>query len=253
MRNQHPCGFDFEDGVTAQTLFTPVNHKASTSNRFANINQIERHDEVGSLPLPSEPFVAQLDPATLLMQDDTDAAVAKTLHMMTNSMAGRYNTSASTPRQALNYQSGFLSLDTSVGIPLSEMTNSTAAERSANSPAIAPNPRGGESITAAAAVPDDDVPAITRADTESGGHRITPPANSRFLRTPLRKARCLLIIFLLQAIFYVFFAITLAGVGAAYLYGIPAIISAIGSVVVVAAVIANFGLQVKEGWGSEET
>ena len=92
---------------------------------------------------------------------------------------------------------------------------------------------------------------IRRTDDESGAHQATPPINLIGLRTPLKKTRFLLIIFTFQAIFYVFFAITLAGVGSAFLYGIPAIISVMGSAIAVITVITNFGLQVKEGRGSE--
>ena len=188
-----------------------------------------------------------------MLQDDTDAAVAKTLRMIADSKAGHYSNRTGPSRQAPRHQSGVLSSDGSAGIALSEMTSSTAAERSVNETVAVTDRRGEESTTAAAAIADDDVLAITRADTESGHHHIASPTRSNPFRTPLNKSRMLLIMFLLQAVFYVFFAITLAGVGAAYLYGIPAVISFLGSFVTVITVIAHFGLQVKEGRGSEKT
>lgn len=189
-----------------------------------------------------------------MLQDDTDAAVAKTLRMITDSKAGHYSNRAGPSRQAPRHQSGVLSSDGSAGIALSEMTSSTAAERSVSETVTVTDGRGEESTTAAAAaIADDDVLAVTRADTESGHHHIASPTRSNFFRTPLNKSRTLLIMFLLQAVFYVFFAITLAGFGAAYLYGIPAVVSILGSFVTVITVTAYFGLQVKEGRGSEET
>ena len=201
----------------------------------------------------SKTFVVQLDPATLLMEDDTDAAVTKTLQMVTDSKAGLYSNSTGPSRQATDSQSGVLFPDASLGIPLSEMSSSVARGRRPNPNVGAAGRRDDESVTTAtaAATADDHAAAIRRVDTESGGHQAAPSAESTGLRTPLNKARTLLIMFLLQAIFYVFFAVTLAGAGPGYLYGIPSIISIMGSAIAVATVITNFSLQIREGRGSE--
>ncbi len=188
------------------------------------------------------------------MQNDTDAAVTKTLQMVKDSKAGLYSTSAGPSRQATDSQSGVLFSDASSAIPLSEMSSSIARGRRPSPTVEAADRRDEESIAApaaATAAADDHVAAIRRADTESGGHQATPSAEPTGLRAPLNKARWLLIMFLLQAMFYVVFAISLAGVGPGYLYGIPGLISIMGSAIAVATVITNFSLQIREGRGSE--
>ena len=188
------------------------------------------------------------------MQDDTDAAVTKTLQMVTDSKAGLYSNSTGPSRQATDSQSGVLFSDASSAIPLSEMSTSIARGRRPNPTVGAADGRDGESVAAAAAATvaaDDHTAAIRRADTESGGHQAALSAESTGLRTSLDKGRALLIMFLLQAIFYVFFAVTLAGAGPRYLYSIPGIISIMGSAIAVATVITNFSLQIREGRGSE--
>ena len=182
------------------------------------------------------------------MQDDTDAAVFKTLQMVTDSKAGVYSNSAGPSRQATDHHSGVLFPDASSGVPLVEIVSSPPSGGQPQSAVIAAEGRDEESNTTA----DHDAPAIKRHDTESGGRQMAPPTKLTCLRTPLKKPRMLLIMFLLQAAFYVFFAVTLAGAGASYLYGIPAIISVMGSGIAAATVITNFGLQVKEGRGSED-
>lgn len=196
--------------------------------------------------------MTQLDPATLLLQDDTNGAVKLTLQMMTNSKAGFYSNSAGPSRQPTDGQSVILSPDTGPAIPLSEMTSSTAGEGRLNTTVIAAEEREEESITPAAAAAPAAGNDIGRTDIESGAHPAMPLTNLTAPRKPLRKTRALLIMFSLQAIFYVFFGITLAGVGNNFLYGIPAIISIMGSFIAFATVIGNFSLQVTEGRGSEE-
>ena len=192
------------------------------------------------------------------MQDDTDAAVAKTLQMVTDSKAGLYSNSAGPSREATDSQSGVLFPDaSSSGIPLSEMGSSVAGERRPNTTVIEANEQdeGSAAATAAAAAAaaEDHVAAVRRADTESGGHQTTPLTKPTILQMPLKKARILLIMFLFQGCYYVFFAVTLAGAGPNFLYGIPTIASILGSAIAVVTVITNFGLQVKEGRSSEET
>ena len=198
-------------------------------------------------------FLTQLDPATLLLQDDTDDAVKLTLQMMADSKAGVYNNSAGPSRQATDGQSVVLSPGTGPAIPLSDMTSSTAGERRLNTNVIAVEEREEEPTTPAAAAAAAASNDIGRTDIESGPHQAMPLTKLTGPRKPLRKTRALIIMFSLQAIFYVFFAITLAGVGNAFLYGIPAIISIMGSVIAFATVIGNFTLQVTEGRGSEVT
>lgn len=185
------------------------------------------------------------------MQDDTEAAVTKTLQMVTDSKAGLYSNSAGPSRQATDNQSGVLFPDPSRGIPLPEIPGSTAEERRPDHAVVAADGRDAEPATAAAAGAEDVASADRPADMESGNRSKLPPTKITFLRKPLKRARLLLIMFILQAIFYVFFAITLAGVGANFLYGIPAIISVIGSALAVITVITDFSLQVVEGRGAE--
>lgn len=178
------------------------------------------------------------------MQDDTDAAVATTLQIAAKSRAVFYRNSAGASRQATDQQSVVPFPNASSDIPLSDMTRSTAGERRPNGRVLATDEREEYSTTAAATVAADEVPAIRRADTESGGHQLTPPTKLTCLRTPMNKTRMLLIMFILQALFYTFFAITLGGVGAAYLFWIAAAISLLGSYIAIANDINDFTLQV---------
>ena len=187
----------------------------------------------------------------LLLLDDTDAAVQTTLRMAANSKAGIYSNSAGPSRQATNYQSSVPLPDVVAGIPLSEMTSSAVGKTRPDTTVIAAE--GHEEESAAAAALGDVYPAIRRADTESGVDQLTPPIQLTHLRGSSKKARLLLIMFTFQAALYIFFAVTLSGVGAEFLSGIPAIISVIGSLIAVITVIMNFGVQVREGRGSEGT
>ena len=190
----------------------------------------------------------------LLLLDDTDAAVKTTLRMAANSKAGFYSNSAGPSRQATNYQSSVLLPDTIASIPLSEMTSSAVRKTRPDTTVIAAEGHEEEESAAAAAAALGDVyPAIRRADTESGVDQLTPPIQLTHLRGSSKKARLLLIMFTFQAALYIFFAVTLSGVGAEFLSGIPAIISAMGSLIAVITVIMNFGVQVREGRGSEGT
>ena len=209
----------------------------------------ERHDEAGSAPSPANTFVVQLDPATLLIQDDTDDAVRVTLQMMEASKTSFSRNSAASSREVMNHQSAVPFPDANSDIELAEIHSTTEEERP-DATMVATGRRGEEltttgsaTIAAATAVADD--PTASHPDMESG--RPQMPKTTKF-----NKVRTLLIMFFLQAGFNVFFAVTLAGVGAKFLYGIPAIISLIGSLIAVLLFIRNFGLQVKEGWVSQE-
>lgn len=181
------------------------------------------------------------------MQDDTDAAVATTLQMVAKSKAGFYSNNAGPSRQAMDQQSVVPFPDANSEIPLSDMTSSTAGERRPNDTVLATDGREEDSTTAAA----DQVPAIRRADTESGGHQLTPPTQLTHLLTPLRKTRMLLIMFLLQAIFYVLFAITLGGVGHAFSNETPVVFSLlIGSAFIGGTAIISSFSRVKGNRGS---
>ena len=186
----------------------------------------------------------------LLLLDDTDAAVKTTLRMVANSKAGFYSNSAGPSRQATNYQSGVLLPDAVAGTPLSEMTSSAVGKTRPDTTGIAAEGHGEEESAAAAAL-GHVYPAIRRADTESGIDQLTPPIQFTHLRGSSKRARLLLIMFTFQAALYIFFAVTLSGVGADFLSGIPAIISVIGSLIAVITVVMNFGVQVREGRGSE--
>lgn len=188
----------------------------------------------------------------LLLLDNTDAAVQTTLRMAANSKAGLYSNSAGPSRQATNYQSTVPLPDVVAGIPLSEMTSSAVGKTGPDTTVIAAEGHEEEESAAAAAL-GDVYPAIRRADTESGVDQLTPPIQLTHLRASSKKARLLLIMFTFQAALYIFFAVTLSGVGAEFLSGIPAIISVIGSLIAIITVIMNFGVQVREGRGSEGT
>ena len=158
-----------------------------------------------------------------MLQDDTDAAVETTLRMAADSTDGVYSNSAGPSRQATDYQSG---------IELSEMTVSALGQSTSHAAVITASRQENEYIIAAT---------------------VDPPMQLNSLRASSRKATLLLIMFAIQASFYIFFAVTLAGVGANFLSGIPAIISLIGSAIAVMTVIMNFGVQVREGRVSDET
>ena len=193
-------------------------------------------------------FVVLLDPATLLIQDDTDHAVKVTLQMMEDSKASFSRSAVAPSGQVLNHQSAVPFPDANLDIELAEIRSATGEERQDATRAVTGRRREeltttGSATVGAATTEEDD--QITRnADVERGTHEM-PKA------TKLNKVRILYIVFSLQALFNVFFAATLAGAGAEYLYGIPAILSVIGSVLAVISFLANFGLQVKEGMEPE--
>ena len=171
--------------------------------------------------------------------------------MATDSKAGYYSHSAGPSRQATDRQLGVSFEDTGPGILLSEMTSQAVGQARPNAPVTAAEGREEESTNASAAVADDDIPANRRPDTEPGGDQRFSPIQLFHLRGSSQKTALLLIMFTLQAALYIFFAVTLAGVGDDFLSGIPAIISLMGSAIAVFTVITNFGIQVKEGRGSE--
>lgn len=183
-----------------------------------------------------------------MLQDDTNAAVETTLRMAADSKAGVYSNSAAPSRQATDHQSGVLVPGADSGISLSEMTGSAVRSSTSHTTVMAADRQGNEPIIAAA--DDSNYPAMGRADTECGGGQMDPPMQPNFIRASSRKAKLLLVMFTIQAAVYIFLAVTLAGVGAAFLSGIPAIISVLGSAVAVMTVLMNFGVQVKEGRGS---
>lgn len=186
-----------------------------------------------------------------MLQDDTNAAVQTTLRMAADSKAGVYSNSAAPSRQATDHQSGVLVPGADPGIPLSEMTGSAVGNSTSHATVMAADRQGNEPTTSAA--DDYHYAAMKRTDTESGGGQVDSPMQPNSLRASSRKAKLLLVMFTIQAAVYVFFAVTLAGVGAAFLSGIPAIISLLGSVVAVMTVLMNFGVQVREGRGSESS
>lgn len=186
-----------------------------------------------------------------MLQDDTNAAVKTTLRMAADSKAGVYSNSAAPSRQATDHQSGVLAPGVDSGIPLSELTGPAVENSISHSTVMAADRQGNEPSIAAADGYHNQ--AMRRADTESGGRQKDPPIQPDSLRASSRKTTLLLVMFTIQASVYVFFAVTLAGVGAAFLSGIPAIISILGSVVAIMTVLMNFGVQVREGRGSEES
>lgn len=198
--------------------------------------------------------MAQLNPAALLLLDDTDTAVETTLRMASDSKAGFYSNSASPSRQVTSTQTGVLIPDYSSSIPLSDLTSSTVGRRRPDATIVTVDQRGEESTTTATgSAAGDDIPPIRRAGTESGHDHMNPSLQLTHPRFSSKKAALLLIMFIIQAAFYVLFAVTLAGVGTRFLSGIPAIISFVGAVIAVATVIINFGIQVKEGREAERT
>lgn len=193
-------------------------------------------------------FVVLLDPATLLIQDDTDDAVRKTLQMMEGSKASFSKNSAVPSGQVMNHQSAVPFPNTNSDIPLAEINSTTGGERPDATRAATSRRREGltttGSATNAAATAVEVDPTASHADVEIGRPQMPKAKN-------FNKVRMLLIMFFLQAGFNVFFGVTLAGVGAEFLLGIPAIISLIGSMIAVLLFIRNLGLQVKEGWVSK--
>ncbi|CAD6590844.1 MAG: hypothetical protein ASARMPREDX12_004752 [Alectoria sarmentosa] len=133
----------------------------------------QRHDEVESSPSPLQTFIGQLDPATLLLQDDADATVAISLEKnVMESNAGLYIDSVGPFRQIAG-----------------QMTSSAAGERRPNATIITAQGRDEESIAAAAAS-DEDILATRRAATQSGVHQMTPPTKPTWSpKTPLKKAK----------------------------------------------------------------
>ena len=193
-------------------------------------------------------FVVLLDPATLLLQDDTDHAVKVTLQMMEDSKASFSRNRSVSSGHVMNHQSAVPFPDASSDIELAEI-HSTIGDGRADATRAATGRRREEltttgSATIAAATAGEDDQTTSHMDVERGSHEM-PKA------TKLNKVRILYIVFSLQALFNVFFAVTLAGAGAEFLYGIPAILSVIGSVLAVISFLANFGLQVKEGMEPE--
>ncbi len=170
--------------------------------------------------------------------------------MSAYSRAGLYSNSAGPSRQTTDLHLGVPRPDAGVDIPLSEMRSSTVEEMRPNNAVIETDRQGEEPITADAVATSHYFPAVGRADTESRGTQMNPPVQLNYIRASSEKVVLLLIMFTLQAFLYIFFAVTLAGVGAEFLSGIPAIISVIGSVVAAVTVVTNFGVQVKEGRGS---
>ena len=173
--------------------------------------------------------------------------------MATDSKAGYYSNSAGPSRQVTVRQLGVPYEDTGQGIPLSEMTSQAVGQARPSASVTAAEGREEESTNASAAVADDDIPPNRRPDTGPGGDQTFSPSQLFHLRGSSQKTAILLIMFTLQAALYIFFAVTLAGVGDDFLSGIPAIISFLGSAIAVFTVITNFGIQVKEGRGSENS
>ena len=168
--------------------------------------------------------------------------------MMEDSKASFSRSAAAPSGQVMNHQSVVPLPDASSDIELAEIRSATGEERP-DATRVATGRRREEvtttgSTTIAAATAEEDDQTTSNADVERGSHEM-PEA------TKLNKMRILYIVFALQALFNVFFAVTLAGAGAEYLYGIPAILSVIGSVLAVISFLTNFGLQVKEGMEPE--
>ena len=164
--------------------------------------------------------------------------------MAADSKAGLYSNSAAPSRQGTEHRSGVLFPDAGSGIPLHEMISPAVEPPRQNVTAIAADAQVDESTTAAAG---DNFRAMRRADTESRGDQRKGSMQPDYLRASSKKSVFLFIMFTLQAGFYVFFAVTLAGAGSDFLAGIPALFSLVGSAVAVITVITNFGIQVKEG------
>ena len=165
---------------------------------------------------------------------------------MEGSKASFSKNSAVPSGQVMNYQSAVPFPNASSDIPLAEINSTTGGERPDATRAATSRRREGltTSATNAAAPAVEDDPTASHADVESGRPQMPKAKN-------FNKVRMLLIMFFLQACFNVFFGVTLAGVGAEFLPGIPAIISLIGSMIAVLLFIRDLGLQVKEGWVSK--
>ena len=208
----------------------------------------ERHDETGSAPTHAKTFVVQLDPATLLIQDDTDDAVSVTLKMMEASKRSFSRNGAASSGQVMNHQSPFPSPDANSDIELAEVHSTTGEERP-DATRIATGRRSEELTTTgcatiAAATGVEHTPTASHADVERGSPTIRKARKFNKLRT-------LLIMFSLQAGFRVFLAVTLAGVGASFLYLIPTLVLLTGIVNAVISFIVDFRSQVKEGQVSQ--
>ena len=201
---------------------------------------LERHDEVGSAPSPANTFVVQLDPATLLIQDDTDDAVRVTLRMMEDAKPSFSRSSAVSSGHVMNHQSAVPFPD--ANSDMAEMHWTTGEERPDTTRAATSRRREGltttgSAINAAATAVEDD-PTASHADVESGSPQMPKATN-------MNKVRTLLIMFFLQAGFLVVFGVTLAGVGD--IFSVPLSMSLMGSLIAVLLFIRNLGLQVKEG------
>ena len=204
---------------------------------------LEGDDKAESLP-SSQTFVTLLEPASLLLLDDTDAAVCTTLKTVIHSK------SASQSAGAKNHQSRVLIPDASSGIPLSEMTSSAVGQATRNANVVAAKIRAEQSSIAASAPiteDGDDVPIIRRADTESGGHQMYPTTQFNSPRAFSRKALLVLVMFMAHASYYIFFVITLMGIGPRYLIFIAIMILLVGSAITLFIRVTSIIVRVKNG------
>ena len=165
--------------------------------------------------------------------------------MMEASKTSFSRSSAASSGHVMNHQSAVPFPDANIDIELAEIP-ATRGEETPDAAQVATSRRCEEvtttsSATVAPATAVENDPTASHADVESGSPQM-PQATKN-----LNKVRTLLIMVFVQAGFNVFFAITLAGVGPRFLYGIPAIISLIGSMIAVLSFIRNLGLQVMEG------
>ena len=184
----------------------------------------------------------------MLLLDGTDAAVCTTLKTAIHS------NSANQSERATNHQSQVLIPGASSGTPLLETTSSAVGQATRNANVVAANIRADQSsITASAPITEDgdDIPIITRADTESGGHQMYPATQLNSPRAFSRKALLVLVMFIAYASYYIFFVITLMGIGPRYLILIAVMNFVFGSAITVLIRVASLVVRFKDGMRRE--
>ena len=191
-----------------------------------------------------------LEPASLLLLDDTDAAVYTTLKTAVHS------NNASQCERATKYKFRAINPDASSGIPMSEMTSSAAGQTMRNTNIAAANIREEQSSFAAAAPAtedDDEIPIIRRADVESGRHRMYPASPLNPPRAFSRKALLVLVMFVAQASYYIYFAFTTTLIGPRYLVFIALMILAVTLTITAFIRATSLIIRIKDGMRREGT
>ena len=136
------------------------------------------------------------------------------------------------------------------------MTSSAVGRTTRNANVVAAYIQAEQSSIAASppSIEDgDDVPTIRRADTESGGHQMYPATRLSSPRAFSRKALLVLVMFMAQASYYIFFDFTMTGIGPRYLILIAVMILAVGLAITILLRVASLVVRIKDGMRREET